>query len=50
VQALREAARATAAAARARSQEQISEADEQLANSCSGCHRIYRRAKNHCSR
>jgi hypothetical protein len=50
VLALRESARATAAAARARSQEQISEADEQLANSCSSCHRIYRRAENHCSR
>jgi hypothetical protein len=50
VQALRESARATAAAARARSQEQISKADEQLADSCSSCHRIYRRAQNHCSR
>jgi cytochrome c553 len=50
VEAMRESARATAAAARARSQEQISEADEQLADSCSGCHRIYRRAENHCSR
>jgi hypothetical protein len=48
VQALRDSARATAAAARARSQEQISKADEQLANSCSSCHRIYRRAENHC--
>ena len=50
VQAMRESALATAAAARARSQEQISKADEQLADSCSGCHRIYRRAENHCSR
>ena len=50
VEAMRESARATAAAARARSQEQISEANAQLADSCSGCHRIYRRAKNHCSR
>ena len=50
VEAMREAARATAAAARARSQEQVSEANAQLADSCSGCHRIYRRAKNHCSR
>ena len=47
---LREAGRATAAAARARSQEQISEAAGQLAESCSSCHRLYRRAKNHCSR
>jgi hypothetical protein len=50
VEAMRESARATAAAARARSQEQISEANAQLADSCSGCHRIYRRAQNHCSR
>ncbi len=50
IQALRDSAGATAAAARARSQEQISEANEQLANSCSSCHRIYRRAENHCSR
>ena len=50
VEAMREAALATAAAARARSQEQIVEATGQLAESCSGCHRIYRRAKNHCSR
>ena len=35
--------------ARARSQEQISEAAGQLADSCSSCHRIYRRAENHCS-
>ncbi len=50
VEAMRVSARATAAAARARSQEQISEANGQLADSCSGCHRIYRRAENHCSR
>lgn len=50
VQALRESAGATAAAARARSQKQISEAAEHLVDSCSGCHRIYRRAENHCSR
>jgi hypothetical protein len=50
VEAMREAARASGAAARGRSQEQISEANGQLANSCSGCHRIYRRAQNHCSR
>ena len=50
VEAMREAARASGAAARARSQEQISEANGQLAESCSGCHRIYRRAKNHCAR
>ncbi len=50
VEAMRVSARATAAAARTRSQEQISEANAQLAESCSGCHRIYRRAKNHCSR
>ena len=50
VEAMREAALATAAAARARSQEQIIEATGQLAESCSGCHRIYRRAQKHCSR
>lgn len=50
VEAMREAARASGAAARARSQEQISEANGQLAESCSGCHRIYRRAQNHCRR
>ena len=50
VETMREAVRASGAAARARSQEQISKADEQLANSCSSCHRIYRRAQNHCSR
>ena len=50
VEAMREAVRASGAAARARSQEQISEANGRLAESCSGCHRIYRRAKNHCSR
>ena len=50
VQALRDSALATAAAARARSQEQIIKADEQLANSCTSCHRVYRRAQNHCSR
>ena len=50
VEAMREAVRASGAAARARSQEQISEANGQLAESCSGCHRIYRRAQNHCSR
>jgi hypothetical protein len=50
VEAMRAAARATAAAARARSQEQMSEANGQLAESCSSCHRIYRRAENHCSR
>ena len=50
VEAMREAARATLAAARARSQEQISEANGQLAESCSSCHRIYRRAQNHCRR
>ena len=50
VETMREAARASGAAARARSQEQISEANGQLAESCSGCHRIYRRAQNHCSR
>ena len=50
VETLRDAARATFAAARARSQEQISEASGQLAESCSSCHRLYRRAQNHCSR
>ncbi len=50
VEAMREAVRASGAAARARSQEQLSEANGQLAESCSGCHRIYRRAQNHCSR
>jgi cytochrome c556 len=50
VEAMREAARATAAAARAQSQERIVEATGQLAESCSGCHRIYRRAQNHCVR
>ena len=50
VEAMREAARASGAAARARSREQISEANGQLAESCSGCHRIYRRAQNHCRR
>ena len=50
VEAMREAARAAGAAARARSQEQISEANGQLAESCSNCHRIYRRAQNHCRR
>ena len=50
VEAMRKAVRASGAAARARSQEQISEANGQLAESCSGCHRIYRRAQNHCSR
>jgi hypothetical protein len=50
VQALRDAARATAAAARARSQPQISAAAETLTESCSSCHRIYRRAGDHCSR
>ena len=50
VEAMREAARASGAAARARSQEQISEANGQLAESCSGCHTIYRRAQNHCRR
>jgi len=50
VEAMREAARATAAAARARSQDQISEANGRLAESCSGCHRIYRRTQSHCSR
>ena len=50
VETMREAVRASGAAARARSQEQISEANGQLADSCSGCHRIYRRAQNHCSR
>ena len=50
VEAMREAARSSGAAARARSQEQISEANGQLAESCSSCHRLYRRAQNHCSR
>ena len=50
VQALRESARATAAAARARNQEQIIEANAQLADSCSSCHRMYRRAEKNCSR
>ena len=50
VGAMRESARATLAAARARSQEQISEANGRLAESCSGCHRTYRRAQNHCRR
>lgn len=48
VEALRVAARATAAAARARSQTQISETAGQLNDSCTSCHRIYRRAQNHC--
>ena len=48
VEAMRVAARATAAAARARSQTQISESAGQLADSCTSCHRIYRRAQNHC--
>src|SRR5262245_44954363 len=50
VEVMRESARATAAAARTQSQDKVSEATEQLADSCSGCHRIYRRADNHCSR
>ena len=50
VEAMREAARAAGAAARARSREQISEANGQLAESCSGCHRMYRRTQNHCRR
>ena len=50
VEAMREAARASGAAARARSQEQISEANGRLAESCSSCHRLYRRAQNHCRR
>ena len=50
VEAMREAARAVGAAARSRSREQISEVNGQMAESCSGCHRIYRRAKNHCRR
>jgi hypothetical protein len=50
VEALRESARAAAGVARARSQEQIGEATDQLADSCSNCHRIYRRAQNHCRR
>ena len=50
VEAMRESARATLAASRARSQEQISEANGQLAESCSGCHRTYRRAQHHCRR
>jgi hypothetical protein len=50
VETMREAARATLAAALARSQELISEASGQLAESCSSCHRIYRRAQKHCLR
>ena len=50
VEETRKAALAKGAAARAQSQEQIIEATGQLAESCSGCHRIYRRAKSHCSR
>ena len=50
VELMRKSARATGAAARAQSQEQISDANAQLAESCSGCHRIYRRAQHHCSR
>jgi cytochrome c556 len=50
VETMRKAVRASGAAARARTQEQISEANGQLAESCSGCHWIYQRAQNHCSR
>ena len=50
VQQLRESAGAAVAAARARNQEQISGVAEKLTESCSSCHRIYRRAATPCSR
>ena len=50
VESMRDAARASVTAARARSQEQIGAAAEMLSESCSACHRLYRRAGNRCSR
>ncbi|NOT45634.1 MAG: cytochrome c [Acidobacteria bacterium] len=47
---LREAAGAVAVAARTQNQERIGETAITLADSCSTCHRIYRRPDAHCAR
>lgn len=45
---LREAGTKVAAAARGRSQEGMAEVSEQLINTCSACHRVYRTRDNVC--
>lgn len=48
VRAMRESGMAVAAAARARSQDRVSELTEQLTTTCSNCHRVYRARGNAC--
>ncbi len=48
VRALRESGLAVAVAARNRSQDRVGELTEQLTNTCSNCHRLYRAMGNPC--